>query len=299
MTQRIRKKMVFLILHYNTPDMTRECVASIRSMASAAETAAVIVDNASPDGSGNLLREEYAGDADVTVLLNDRNAGFSEGNNLGYRYIREHYDPDFITVCNNDIVFPDGDYPEAVERIHAGDPFFVLGPDIWNPRLGIHQSPLGEDSPDGKAVRRTILLNRLADSCFPLFWAVIGKRDAEKRFTNRKDSVPDWQKEKDNVPLMGACLVLSREFVEKHRELFAPATFLYYEEYLLFNRCRRNGERMVYRPEIRVLHYEGQATATLSADDRDRYRRMVRNTLAAARIYLADLTRNGKETPKE
>lgn len=294
MAERIKKRMVYLILHYNTIEATRECVASIRNMESYPDCAIVIVDNASLDGSGPVLRDEYVSDETITVLLNRTNAGFSEGNNLGYRYIREHFDADFITVCNNDIVFQDKDYPERIEAVYEEDAFSVMGPDVYNPRLGIHQSPLGMTSPDKKAVCRTIFLNQLADRFFPLFWVLIGKRDAKKRFVNRKDSVNNYREKMNNVPLMGACLVLSGKFIQRHDQLFQPATFLYYEEFLLYNRCMRNGEEMLYQPKIQVQHYEGRATITLSANDRERYRRLVKNTLAASRIYLADLKENLK-----
>ena len=296
MAERNKKRMVYLILHYNTIEATRECVASIRNMESYSDCAMVIVDNASPDGSGTILRDEYAPDERITVLLNQTNAGFSEGNNLGYRYIREHYDADFITVCNNDIVFQDRDYPEKIEAIYKEEPFSVMGPDVYNPRLGIHQSPLGKTSPDQKAVCRTIILNQLADRFFPLFWILIGKRDAKKRFVNRKDSMENYQEKMNNVPLMGACLILSGEFIHKYEQLFQPSTFLYYEEFLLYNRCMRDGEKMLYQPKIQVQHYEGRATITLSANDRERYRRLVKNTLAASRIYFADLKENPKRT---
>ena len=292
MAERIKKEMVYLILHYNTSEDTRACVASVRETEAWAESAIVIVDNGSPDGSGETLKAEYADDPAVTVLLNGTNAGFSAGNNAGYRYIRERFDAAFLTVCNNDVVFPEKDYTEKVRRIHGETPFAVLGPDIWNPRLGIHQNPLGTKSPDERAVRRTIRLNRAADFCFPLFWAVAGKKDAEKRLGNRKDSVENPGDRMEDVPLMGACLILSREFMQVKETLFEPETFLYYEEYLLYNYCRRSGMKILYRPEIRVEHFEGKATDTLSGNGKDRYRRMVKHMLAAARIYLKDLQEN-------
>ena len=289
MPEKLNKKMVYLILHYNTADATRECVASIRKMSSYSDSAIVIVDNASPDKSGPALRDEFADDNNITVLLNKKNSGFSEGNNTGYRFIRETFDPDFITVCNNDTVFPEINYATIVERIYHEEHFYIMGPDIYNPRLQIHQSPLAKASPGKTAARKTIFLNHIADLCFPLFWITIGKRDAVKRFVNRTDSVENYEEKMNNVPLMGACLILSRDFINKHEQLFQPITFLYYEEFMLYNHCIRNGEKMVYRPEVQILHYEGQATSSLSSNDRDKYHRLVKNTLAASRIYLADL----------
>ena len=291
MSVKVPVTMVYIILHYNNIEETRACVRSVRAMSGPEESALILVDNASPNGSGALLRDEFGREPGITVLMNPQNLGYSEGNNVGYRYAREHYDADFYTVCNNDILFPDPAWTAKILEEYAARPFDVLGPDIWNPRMGIHQSPLGKKSPDRAAVTRTIRLNALADRFFPLFWLLTGRKDAE-RLSHRKDSVPDYAEAQDSVPLMGACLVLSRDFIRRRETLFDPATFLYYEEYLLYNACMRGGLRVVYRPAIRVEHLEGASTVTLSTGLRDRYRRMVRNTLAAAKIYRQDLDRH-------
>ena len=57
----------FVILHYRAIDTTRSCVKSIRALAG--DKHIVIVDNASPDGTGKQLAEEFAASPDVTVLL--------------------------------------------------------------------------------------------------------------------------------------------------------------------------------------------------------------------------------------
>lgn len=286
-------QMAYLILHYNTIEETRTCIRAIRQMPSFPQTQILIVDNASPNGSGKILRDEYASQENITVLLNPENAGFSRGNNLGYTYIRDHWDADFVTVCNNDIVFPDPDYVEKVRNIHELSPFHVLGPDVFNPRLGIHQSPLGESSPSRQEAQRTLRLNALAETFFPVFWPLIGRRDAQ-RLHHRGDSVPTWNRPQEGIPLMGACLILSREFMVSNGKLFTPETDFYYEEYLLYNRCRRQGMRMIYRPEVRVEHLEGSATVTLDRSEKNRYRRMVHNTRRAVAVYLQDLKDHGE-----
>ncbi len=50
----------------------------------------VIVDNASPDKSGALLKEHYKNDDHVEVLLNQENLGFARGNNVGFRYAEKN-----------------------------------------------------------------------------------------------------------------------------------------------------------------------------------------------------------------
>ena len=285
-------EMAFVILHYNTLEDTKRCVESIREMNGSDNLAIVIVDNASPNGSGAEVHKMYQNDRDIKVILNKSNDGFSRGNNIGFRYIRKTYDAKFITICNSDIVFNDKTYIEDVRRIYEREGFCVLGPDIYNPKLKIHQSPLGEKSPSLSEVKRTIMLNKLAEITFPIFYPLIGKKEVAKA-KKREDSVPDYDVDKDNVPLMGACFIFSDEF--KRSKAFAPETFLYYEEFLLYNYCRRNDLRMIYRPEIKVTHNEGGATKSVSADEKNRYRRLVHNIRKAAEIYYKDLIRGNEK----
>ena len=287
MTNRTTLRMAYVILHYNCIDETRKCIRSIQNTEAFSESIIVVVDNASPNGTGKVLAEEYASESGIKVILNRENAGFSRGNNLGYRYVRENYDADFVTICNNDVVFPSADYVALVEKAYAEKPFEVLGPDILQTTLNIHQSPLGQSAPDEETVSRTIRLNQLAKRFFPLFWLVFGRGEI-KKLNSRTGSI-GWDVPAQDVPLMGACLVFSRSYIEQREKAFEPETFLYYEEYLLWLYCKRHHCTMVYRPEIRVLHNEGVATSSESRSARERYRKGVHNILDAATIYLEEL----------
>ncbi|HEM5053539.1 TPA: glycosyltransferase, partial [Streptococcus suis] len=80
----------FIILHYMVKEETIKCVESIleREMDN---IQIIIVDNLSPNNSGQELFEYYKGNDIVDVLLNDENAGFASGNNVGYSYTKEKY----------------------------------------------------------------------------------------------------------------------------------------------------------------------------------------------------------------
>lgn len=290
MTQSIR--MAYVVLHYNSIDDTLKCVETIQNTRAYSESEVVIVDNASPNGSGAKLQNLYRDDAHVRVILNPKNSGFSEGNNIGYRYIRENYDADFVTICNNDLEFPQEDYVERVERCYAEKKFHVLGPDVYNPHQKIHQSPLGMNSPTAFRAGLTWLFNALAELFFPVYWRLVGKKYAQS-LKARKDTVPNWNERMDNVPLMGACLVFSSDFVKARENAFEPDTFLYYEEFLLYNECMRRGYSTLYLPDIQVIHHEGRSTNSTPGDERAKHRRWVHHFRHASGIYVRDLLKKG------
>ena len=129
----------FVVLHYLAYEMTLQCTESLLGLAG--EKHIVIVDNASPNGSGQRLTEHFAGNPEVTVLPAPQNEGFARGNNLGYSHLREHFSCDFIVVLNNDVLIPDTSFIDKVKSIYQATPFAVLGPDILNPGTGMHQNP--------------------------------------------------------------------------------------------------------------------------------------------------------------
>lgn len=91
-----------ILVNYNGYEDTKECIESIKKN-TYHNYKIIIVDNASPDGSGKLLDNEYSGDKDIIVILNRENAGFSEGNNIGLKYASEEK-LDYVLMLNNDTI---------------------------------------------------------------------------------------------------------------------------------------------------------------------------------------------------
>ena len=96
-------KIVFVILHYLAIDETYKSVDSIEKKIDTDMYKIVIVDNASPDKSGALLKEHYKNDDHVEVLLNQENLGFARGNNVGFRYAEKTWNPSYIVLMNNEV----------------------------------------------------------------------------------------------------------------------------------------------------------------------------------------------------
>ena len=123
-------KIVFVILHYLAIDETYKSVDSIEKKIDTDMYKIVIVDNASPDKSGALLKEHYKNDDHVEVLLNQENLGFARGNNVGFRYAEKTWNPSYIVLMNNDVYLLDDDFLEKVEKEYKRSQFAVLGPMI-------------------------------------------------------------------------------------------------------------------------------------------------------------------------
>jgi GT2 family glycosyltransferase len=96
-----------LVLNWNGARVVGDCVRSLQAQDYPA-VQILVVDNASTDGSADMIRREFPG---VRLHVNDKNLGFGGGNNVGIRLAETPY----ILMCNNDTRIQ----PDAVRRLVA------------------------------------------------------------------------------------------------------------------------------------------------------------------------------------
>jgi len=90
-----------VIVSYRSPEMLRGCLSSLRSQAPARGARIWVVDNASRDGTVEMVRSEFP---EVELIASDENLGFAKANNLAIRRGSAPYvlalNPDTIMVEN-------------------------------------------------------------------------------------------------------------------------------------------------------------------------------------------------------
>ena len=85
-----------IILNYNGKNFLEPCIESIvRETHTPYEI--IVVDNNSPDKSGQFFSEQYP---EVKFILNDTNVGVPGGLNIGIR----NASGEFVVLLNNDLV---------------------------------------------------------------------------------------------------------------------------------------------------------------------------------------------------
>lgn len=267
----------FVILHYLVPEITIKSVDLLLAGFRDRDTGIVVVDNASPDGSGTAIKERYASEERVHVVQLPVNEGFARGNNAGYRYAVEHFGPDFVVVMNNDVFIEDAGFAEKVEREYKANHFAVLGPDICSPCADVHQNPSRPVPLTLSQVEFLRCKMALKYLFFPLVH-LFRKAGLSKRsdgVSEQKDSTQP----REGCVLHGACYVFSKDFMVARSLAFNPATFLYCEEDILYHECAKAGLIMRYCPSLKVTHLEDAATKASSRSsfrrDRTKYRRLV------------------------
>lgn len=100
-----RLQASIIVLCYNgLEETTRPCLDSLIKNTPKDSYELIIVDNASHDGTADYLQTFARQHAHVRIQLNDRNKGYSGGNNDGLRLAQGEH----VVLLNNDTLVPDG-----------------------------------------------------------------------------------------------------------------------------------------------------------------------------------------------
>ncbi|MDO4632665.1 MAG: glycosyltransferase [Eubacteriales bacterium] len=281
----------FVILHYGDLSVTEQCVRSILEMDQQENIRIVVMDNDvdRPETERQKLSEKYQGMERLQVLRVEENGGFSYANNLGYRYAREVQNAGFIIVANNDIEFPQKDFPQRLYESYEKQRAHVLGPDIIRQGTGEHQNPLDTRLRTKEETRRTIRSNRLGLRLYPVLFPLLSfqmRRMERQQTTVRLAQSERYAKTQTQIIPFGACLIFTPAFIKQEKKAFAPETRFFYEEYLLARRCREKAYRIVYDPSMRVFHESGTATKRSYRNEYRRLRFVMERTVEACEIYL-------------
>lgn len=254
----------FVILHYLTIEETISSVNSIKKLKG--DKKIIIVDNASPNGSGLKLKNKYKNSDDVTVILNKENIGFAKGNNIGYNYAVKKYNPDFIIVLNNDVEIYQKDFMERIEKIYITYKFAVLSPDIYSTFSGVHQSPkrLSGYSYEEVSSLLKIYKKRCNSKVLIPIKCLLKEISALKKVMQLlkfKSKKIDYNKQYFDIPLHGACFIFSKDFIKKRKTAFFDGTYMYFESEILDYECRRDSLKTMYDPSIKVNHHHSVSSA--------------------------------------
>lgn len=206
-----------IILNWNGGEYLRKCLDSVlKTDYSSFEV--IVVDNASTDGSRDMVKKEYP---QVKLIENKENLGFCVGNNIGI----ERASGDIIILLNNDTIVDENWLEEVVKK--TGEPRVgIIGCRLYYPGSKIIQS-LGY---------REVSLG--------MWEELIGSGQVDG---GQFDVIEDV----DYVS--GAAMAIRREVIEKIG-LLDPFCYAFSEDKDISYRCRKAGYRVVTSNAI-VYHY--------------------------------------------
>jgi GT2 family glycosyltransferase len=265
-------KFCFVVLHYKLVKETIQCVDSILNLSNH-PLEIVIVDNGG-NNSESYLKRYYENNAHVHILVNKKNLGFSSGNNIGYMFAKSTLNADFIILSNNDIIVEDSTLLETIKDDYLKYSFGVLGPHITNMNKELNQNPAYDVMRTPKEMKRS-LYRTIVWYSIAFVLTVI---NLDIKFLNIRNLKPCKTNNSDcnglefNVGLHGCFWVFSPSFVRKYNGL-DEVTFMYFEEWLLYNKLRNDNILLLYDGRIDITHI-GNASTNLAKSSYSDSRRL-------------------------
>lgn len=272
----------FIVLHYGEASVTIEAIKSVLALKkNEHKVSVIIVDNASPNGTGLVVKKQIESLQGVYFIQNNENLGFARGNNVGFRFAKQELHADFIVLMNNDAVIESRNFIELVSHDYEKENFAVLGPNIRTPN-GTQQNPLRKKMLKGFRLKLTIAYLYLDLLSTWLFVSPIISKIASKFISKiERSSAPQPM---NDVELHGSFLIFSPIYISKFNGL-DERTFLYCEEEFLFARCCSQKMKSRFNPEIKVLHNEKEHADTPLKKIREKRLFRVTNCLKSLTLY--------------
>ena len=166
------KKAVLITLTYNKlEEATKPYLESLYKFTDESLFDLVIVDNASSDGTVGYLREFAKNHSNVNIIENFENLGYSGGNNIGLRYIKD-MEYEFVGLLNNDILFTPNWLENTIESFELD-----LGLGLISPRNNEKCRLTPENYLDGYKKYLAKFKNSLKYVVTPFFSCVIIKKE--------------------------------------------------------------------------------------------------------------------------
>ncbi|MBI1757531.1 MAG: glycosyltransferase family 2 protein [Fimbriimonas ginsengisoli] len=229
-----------LIVNWNTRERLRACLRSIGAFLPAEPVEVIVVDNASSDGSADMVAADFP---QVNLIRLATNTGYAHGNNAAFAAARGEW----LLTLNPDTEVLKGTLQEAIERLRAYQKAGCLGGRL-----------VGTDGRTQRSVRG-----------FPSVRGIFGDLTGLGRVFPRSGLGSyrltgfDYEAEQPAPQPMGTFLLFRREAfasVDNPSAPFDESFPIFFNEVDLLWRMRGQGWACVYAPSVRVLHHGGEST---------------------------------------
>lgn len=226
-----------IIVNWNTRDYLRRCLASIEANRPRFDHEVIVVDNASPDGSADMVRDEFPA---AHLIANDGNLGYAAGNNQGVEIAAGRY----LLLLNPDVEVKPGALDALVEFAEGHPDAAAVGCRL-----------IGEDGQVQRSLRS-----------FPEPWGVLCDYlklskvfPRSRRFASYRMTWFDYDREMEVDQPMGSCLLISRKAIDEIG-MFAEEFPIFFNDVDWLYRAKQKGWKVEFTPSAEVLHAGGAST---------------------------------------
>lgn len=264
-------ELSIIVVTYNSRKHVRGCLESIQRTSGDIDHEVILVDNASKDGTPNIIRNEFP---DVRLIINPESLGFAHANNQGISQSQGQY----ILLLNLDTVVLPKTLATLLNEINQSPETRLLGCRSLNTDRSLQQSFGYEVGIWNEAVRK-IFFNLWKNHRFlPVGWVLHSLHSRKKKVA--------WVK--------GACMLLRQQTLFDAK-LMDETFFIYLKDADLCQRIRQLDWQGRYTPEAEVIHFGNGSVQSNPEHSALEYRRsqlhyfkkhLGKTSLKVLKIYL-------------
>jgi GT2 family glycosyltransferase len=230
-----------VIVSWNVREDLRECLQSLLrekgSRLESGEIEIIVVDNASTDGTAEMVNLEFP---QVKLLVNPQNLGYTKANNIGINHSRGKY----ILLLNPDTIVHQGALQALIDCAESHPEAGIIGAKLLNPDGSVQRS--ARSFPDiGAGLFRNTFLGRL----FPNNPFV--RRYLLTDFGYDEVREVDW--------VSGAAMLVRRDLIERIGGL-DERFWAYCEDVDLCWRAWQAGYKVLFCPNAVITHKVGRSS---------------------------------------
>ncbi len=257
------------IVSYQSRDLLRACLRSIRENTRHLGLEIIVVDNSSHDGTIEMMRDLFP---DVRVIANDHNAGFAKPNNQALEIAQGRY----ALLLNPDTLV----LPGALEKlVHFADDHPSIG--ICGPKI------LNRDGTMQLQCRRGFATPW---ELFCYFSQLSRWFPKSRLFARYLVTYEDEDKIHSVDAISGACMLIRRALMEEIGRL-DEHFFAYQEDTDFCFRAHQAGWEVYYYPPAQIIHFASRGGSRVDPyrsiiEWHRSYWRYYRKNLASRYIFL-------------
>lgn len=231
-------KLSIIIVNYNVKEFLEQSIISIQKSCKEIDYELFVVDNASSDGSVELIRKKFLG---IKLIANTENKGFAVANNQAMRQAQGEY----VLLINPDTIVQEDTVPVVLNFFGNHPDCGMVGCKILNPDGSLQLS-----------CRRS----------FPTPWVAftkisgLSKLFPRSKFFGRYNlTYLDMDETSEVEAISGSFMFFGRQVVDKVGYL-DESFFMYGEDLDWCFRIREAGWKIFYLPQTKIVHFKGESS---------------------------------------
>ncbi|MDT8301034.1 MAG: glycosyltransferase family 2 protein [Sedimentisphaerales bacterium] len=226
-----------IVVSWNTRDILRNCLKSIYEQGGEVAFEVIVLDNASTDGSAEMVKQSFS---QVILIENSENRGFAAANNQGIAKARGRY----VLLLNSDTIILDKAVEKTISFADTHPEAAVVGCRVLNQDRTLQPTCFMFPS----------ILNMLLSSTY------LYKLFPKNKFFGRERMT--WWNRNDirEVDVVTGCFMLVRREAIEQVGLMDERFFMYAEETDWCYHFKKAGWKIIFTPAGEIIHLGGQSS---------------------------------------